>query len=116
MSNTHTSFYQETHTVFGHHDNKFLQWIFSIDHKRIEIMYGIVMFSFFAIAVLIALSMRLELFYPGQQIMGPQTYNEAFTLHGIIMIFIFIVPGIPATLGNFLLPLQLGARDVSFLE
>ena len=114
MSNTHTSFYQETHTVFGHHDNKFLQWIFSIDHKRIAIMYGVVMFSFFAIAVMIALAMRLELFLPGQQIMGPQTYNEAFTLHGIIMIFIFIVPGIPATLGNFLLPLQLGARDVSF--
>jgi len=114
MSNTHTSFYEETHTVFGHHKNKFLQWIFSIDHKRIAIMYGVVMFSFFAIAVIVALLIRLELFYPGQQIMGPQLYNQAFTLHGIIMIFIFIVPGIPATLGNFLLPLQLGARDVSF--
>lgn len=114
MSMTHTSFYDETHTIFGHHKNKFLQWIFSIDHKRIAIMYAIVMFSFFAIAVVIALLMRLELFSPGQQIMGPGMYNKAFTLHGIIMIFVFIVPGIPATLGNFLLPLQLGARDVSF--
>jgi len=114
MSDNYKSFYDETHTVFGHHKNKFLQWIFSIDHKRIGIMYAIVMFSFFAIAVLIGLAMRLELFSPGQQIMSAETYNQAFTLHGIIMIFIFIVPGIPATLGNFLLPLQIGARDVSF--
>ncbi|MDX1808244.1 MAG: cbb3-type cytochrome c oxidase subunit I [Sulfurospirillaceae bacterium] len=114
MSNTHTSFYHETHTVFGHHKNKFLQWIFSIDHKRISILYGVAMFTFFTAAVCIALLMRLELFSPGQQIMSPERYNQAFTLHGIIMIFLFIVPGIPATLGNFLLPLQLGARDVSF--
>ncbi|WP_298753251.1 cbb3-type cytochrome c oxidase subunit I [uncultured Arcobacter sp.] len=111
---TQKSFYDETHTVFGHHDNKILQWIFSIDHKRIAILYLAVMMAFFVTAIFIALSMRMELFSPGQQIMDPNTYNQAFTLHGTIMIFLFVVPGIPAVFGNFLLPLLIGARDVSF--
>jgi len=114
MNKVKTTFYDRTHTVFGHHENKFLQWIFSIDHKRIAILYAIVMFAFFAVAVMVALLMRLELFSPGQDFISPDTYNQAFTLHGVIMIFLFIIPGIPATIGNFLLPLQLGARDVSF--
>ena len=108
------SFYEETHTVFGHHDNKILQWIFSIDHKRIALLYLAVMMAFFIVAIFIALSMRMELFSPGQQIMEPNTYNQAFTLHGTIMIFLFVVPGIPAVFGNFLLPILIGARDVSF--
>ena len=61
MSNVHKSFYDETHTVFGHHKSKVLQWIFSIDHKRIALLYLFVMFAFFAVAVLTALVMRLEL-------------------------------------------------------
>lgn len=108
------SFYDETHTVFGHHDNKLLQWIFSIDHKRIAILYLIVMLFFFVIAVSVGVTMRLELFAPGQQFLEPDTYNQAFTLHGTIMIFLFVVPGIPAVFGNFLLPIMIGARDVSF--
>lgn len=108
------SFYDETHTVFGKHENKLFQWIFSIDHKRIAILYLIVMFSFFTVAMFTAFSMRLELFSPGQQIMDPDTYNQAFTLHGTIMIFLFVVPGIPATFGNFLIPLLIGAKDLSF--
>jgi cytochrome c oxidase subunit I len=108
------NFYEETHTVFGHHENKLFQWIFSIDHKRIAILYLIVMMSFFIVAILVALAMRIELFSVGQQIMEPKTYNQAFTLHGTIMIFLFVVPGIPAVFGNFLLPLLIGARDVSF--
>lgn len=108
------NFYEETHTVFGHHENKLFQWIFSVDHKRIAILYLIVMMFFFIIAILVALSMRMELFSVGQQIMEPKTYNQAFTLHGTIMIFLFVVPGIPAVFGNFLLPLLIGARDVSF--
>lgn len=111
---TQKSFYNETHTVFGHHENKILQWIFSIDHKRIALLYLAVMMAFFIVAIFIALSMRMELFSPGQQIMEPNTYNQAFTLHGTIMIFLFVVPGIPAVFGNFLLPLLIGARDVSF--
>lgn len=111
---THTSFYDKTHTVFGHHNSKILQWIFSIDHKRISLLYLFVMLGFFLVALCLALSMRLELLSPGQDIMSPGRYNQVFTMHGVIMIFLFIVPGIPAALGNFLLPLQIGARDVSF--
>jgi len=111
---TKKSFYDETHTVFGHHESKLLQWIFTIDHKRIALLYLVVMMAFFIIAIFVALSMRMELFAPGQQIMDPNTYNQAFTLHGVIMIFLFVIPGIPAVFGNFLLPLLIGARDVSF--
>lgn len=114
MNEKTLSFYDETHTVFGHHENKLLQWIFSIDHKRIAILYIIVMFFFFLIAISVGLTMRLELFYPGEQILSADRYNQAFTLHGTIMIFLFVVPGIPAVFGNFLLPLLIGARDVSF--
>ncbi|WP_345970517.1 cbb3-type cytochrome c oxidase subunit I [Sulfurimonas sp. HSL1-6] len=108
------SFYHETHTLFGHLRNPVLQWIFSIDHKRIGLMYMVLMFTLFFLAVGAALTMRAELFAPGAQFLEPQTYNELFTFHGVTMIFLFIVPGIPATLGNFLLPLMLGAHDVSF--
>lgn len=108
------SFYDETHTIFGHHDNKFLQWIFTLDHKRIGLLYMAVMFMFFFIAVATAFTMRLELFYPGGQILEPDTYNQAFTLHGVIMIFLFVVPGIPAVFGNIIMPLMIGAKDLSF--
>ncbi|MBN1299660.1 MAG: cytochrome c oxidase subunit I [Melioribacteraceae bacterium] len=89
-------------------------WIFSTDHKRIGLMYLSAISIFFSAAVIIALLMRLELIAPGKTIMEPQTYNSLFTLHGVIMIFLFIIPGIPAVFGNFFLPLQIGAKDVSF--
>ena len=108
------SFYDETHTVFGHHDSKILQWIFTLDHKRIGLLYMAVMFSFFFVAVATALTMRLELFSPGGQFLEPDTYNQAFTLHGVIMIFLFVVPGIPAVFGNIIMPLMIGAKDLSF--
>ena len=108
------SFYDETHTVFGHHDSKVLQWIFTLDHKRIGLLYMAVMFSFFFVAVATALTMRLELFSPGGQFLEPDTYNQAFTLHGVIMIFLFVVPGIPAVFGNIIMPLMIGAKDLSF--
>ena len=114
MNENTPSFYHETHTVFGHHENKILQWIFSVDHKRIAILYLIVMIGFFLLAMSIGFTMRMELFAPGEQILTPDQYNQAFTLHGTIMIFLFVVPGIPAIFGNFLLPLLIGARDVSF--
>jgi len=108
------SFYHETETVFGTHRNPFLQWIFTTDHKRIAILYMGVMFTLFFLAVSAALTMRAELFFPGPQFLKPETYNQLFTFHGVTMIFLFIVPGIAAALGNFILPLQLGARDLSF--
>lgn len=89
-------------------------WWMSIDHKRIGLMYLGSMILFFVVGGVAALLIRSELARPGRDIMGPETYNVMFTLHGAIMIFLFIVPGIPATLGNFLLPLMLGAKDVAF--
>lgn len=91
-----------------------LGWIFSTDHKRIGLLYMYSMFTFFTIGMILGILMRLELLTPGKTIMSAETYNSLFTLHGVIMIFLFIVPGIPAVLGNFMLPLQLGAQDVAF--
>ena len=89
-------------------------WLTTTDHKRIGLMYAVVMFAFFLVGMTLGLLIRLELIAPGQQFYGPKTYNTFFTLHGVIMIFLFIVPGIPAIFGNFILPLQLGAADVAF--
>ncbi|MBI5020408.1 MAG: cytochrome c oxidase subunit I [Ignavibacteriales bacterium] len=89
-------------------------WIFSTDHKRIGILYMVSMLVFFLTAVVLGVLMRLEMLTPGKTIMQPQTYNTFFTLHGIMMIFLFIIPGLPAVFGNFLLPLMIGAKDVFF--
>jgi len=89
-------------------------WLLSTDHKRIGIMYLAAMIVFFLTAVTFGFLMRLEMLTPGRTIMGPQMYNSLFTLHGVIMIFLFIIPGIPAVFGNFFLPIMLGAKDVAF--
>jgi cytochrome c oxidase subunit 1 len=107
-SSHHTSFYHEQGKYKG-----ILGWLMSTDHKRIGIMYGLALFSFFGLAVCAGLLMRLSLIAPGK-ILTAQTYNEVFTIHGIIMIFLFVIPGVPVVLGNFLLPLLIGARDVAF--
>jgi len=91
-----------------------LGWILSTDHKRIGILYLISMMFFFTVAVAFGFLMRLEMLTPGKTIMEPQTYNTLFTLHGIMMIFLFIIPGLPAVFGNFMLPLMIGAKDVFF--
>jgi cytochrome c oxidase subunit 1 len=89
-------------------------WIFSTDHKRIGLLYLWSTIIAFCIGALLGLLIRLELFAPGETIMGPQTYNATFTLHGVVMIFLFIIPSIPAAFGNLIMPIQIGARDVSF--
>ena len=89
-------------------------WIFSTDHKRIGLLYMYSIAIFFSAAVVIGLLMRLELIAPGKTIVQASTYNSLFTLHGVIMIFLFIIPGIPAVYGNFNLPLLIGADDVAF--
>ena len=91
-----------------------LSWILTTDHKRIGILYLITMTAFFLIAVGFGFVMRLEMLTPGNTIVQPQTYNTLFTLHGIIMIFLFIIPGLPAVFGNFMLPIMIGAKDVFF--
>jgi cytochrome c oxidase subunit I len=91
-----------------------LGWILSTDHKRIGILYAIAIFSFFMVGATFGFLMRLELIAPGRTIMDAQTYNSFFTLHGVIMIFLFVIPGIPAIFGNFFLPILIGAKDVAF--
>jgi len=92
----------------------FKSWVTTHDHKRIAMLYFYGVVGFFLVAVLLGLLMRFELIGPGEQIMDAQTYNSIFTLHGVIMIFLFIIPGIPAIFGNFFLPILLGADDVAF--
>ena len=94
--------------------SRILSWILSTDHKRIGILYGVSLATFFGVGILLGVLMRIEQLVPGPTIVEPDTYNALFTLHGVIMIFLFIIPGIPAIFGNFLLPLQIGARDVAF--
>ena len=89
-------------------------WLTTLDHKRIGIMYMITVFSFFLLGGIFALLIRIELFSIGETIMNSAVYNQIMTYHGAIMIFLVIIPGIPAFMGNFVLPLQLGAKDVAF--
>jgi cytochrome c oxidase subunit 1 len=89
-------------------------WILSTDHKRIGILYLIALITFFAVGVTFGFLIRLELLTPGKTIVEPQIYNEFFTLHGVIMIFLFVIPGLPAVFGNFFLPIMIGAKDVAF--
>ncbi len=89
-------------------------WLFTLDHKRIAVLYLITISVAFFLGGIFALLIRLELFEPGKQFFNAEQYNKLFTLHGAIMIFLFIIPSIPAILGNFVLPLQIGAKDVAF--
>ncbi|MBC7993992.1 MAG: cytochrome c oxidase subunit I [Rhizobacter sp.] len=96
------------------HDKGFLSWILTLDHKRIGVMYLASVLAAFALGGFFALLVRTELITPGRTIMNHDTFNQMFTLHGAIMVFLVIIPGIPAALGNIILPLQLGAKDVAF--
>lgn len=89
-------------------------WFFSLDHKRIGILYLYTTLASFLIGGIFALLVRLELFSPGQTIMDANTYNKVFTLHGAVMVFWFIIPAVPGILGNFLMPIMIGAKDVAF--
>jgi len=96
------------------HDKGVLSWIFTLDHKRIGVMYLCSVLFAFALGGFFALLVRTELLTPGKTIIDHDTYNQMFTLHGAIMVFLVIIPGIPAALGNIIMPLQLGAKDVAF--
>ncbi len=89
-------------------------WLLTTDHKRIAILYLISITFFFILGGLFAVMIRLELVTPEGDILLAETYNKFFTMHGIIMIFFFLVPSIPAVLGNFLVPIMIGAKDVAF--
>src|SRR4051812_35193025 len=94
-------------------------WLSTVDHKRIGIMYLVSVMGFFLVGGIFALLVRLSLLDPthtvfGHKLLDAETYNKVFTLHGMIMVFLFIIPSVPAALGNFVLPLMLGAKDVAF--
>jgi cytochrome c oxidase subunit I len=109
IAGEYVDFYKEK----GKHTG-ILSWLLTTDHKRIGILYLISLTFFFLVGATLGILMRLEMLTPGETIMGPQTYNTLFTLHGIIMIFLFVIPGIPPVFGNFFLPIQIGAKDVAF--
>jgi len=89
-------------------------WLLTTDHKRVGLLYLMAITGAFFVGGFFALGIRLELLTPAGDLMRPETYNKFFSMHGIIMVFFFLVPSIPAVLGNFLLPLMIGARDVAF--
>jgi cytochrome c oxidase subunit 1 len=89
-------------------------WLLTLDHKRIGLLYLGTITIMFVFGGVAAVLMRLNLIEPQGALVEPDTYNKLFSIHGIIMVFFFLVPSIPATLGNFLIPLMIGARDVAF--
>lgn len=115
ITTPHISGHADHHDVDYLHDGKGLKsWLTTVDHKRIGVMYlWSILFMFFLGGVF-AMMIRLELLTPKETIMSAETYNKVFTLHGAIMVFLFIIPSVPAALANFVLPLMLGAKDVAF--
>lgn len=101
-------------TNYLNHSRGIWSWLTSVDHKRIGLMYLFSILTFFVLGGLAALVVRLELAHVGRSFLEPRQYNVLFTIHGVLMVFLFIVPGIPATMGNFLIPLMIGAKDVAF--
>jgi cytochrome c oxidase subunit 1 len=97
-----------------------MSWVFTLDHKRIGVMYLCGILAFFLVGGLMAGAVRMELWDGTPNLLGgnlaqaQDNYNQAFTLHGAIMVFLFIIPSIPAALGNIFLPMMLGAKDVAF--
>src|SRR3954451_10832800 len=89
-------------------------WLLTTDHKRIAWLYVAAVTVFFFVGGFAALLMRLELMTPQGDLVNSETYNKLFTMHGIIMVWFFLIPSIPTTLGNFLIPLMLGAKDLAF--
>lgn len=96
------------------HESGIMSWLTTLDHKRIGLMYFWTVCLFFMIGGFFAIGLRLELLTPGEWFMSDDMYNRFMTLHGSVMVFMVIIPGIPAILGNFILPLQVGAHDVAF--
>src|SRR5262249_40919226 len=89
-------------------------WLLTRDHKRIAMLYLISITFFFMMGGIFAAGIRLELFTPKVDIWSADLYNKLFSMHGVIMVFFFLVPSIPATLGNFLMPIMVGTKDLAF--
>src|SRR6266576_10340 len=89
-------------------------WLLTRDHKRIGLLYLAAITLFFFIGGAFAVLIRLELATPAGDLEADQTYNKLFTMHGVMMVFFFLIPSIPAVLGNFLIPIMIGAKDLAF--
>src|SRR3989441_3300846 len=89
-------------------------WLLTTDHKRIALLYLVSITFFFFVGGAAATLIRLELMTPQGDLVQAETYNKLFTMHGIILIFFFLIPSIPAVLGNFLVPMMIGARGLAF--
>lgn len=89
-------------------------WLLTVDHKRIGLLYVFSITGFFLVGAIFALIMRLQLLEPYGLLVSPETYNKLFSMHGIIMVWFFLIPSIPNTLGNFLIPMMIGAKDLAF--
>src|SRR4029077_5206334 len=89
-------------------------WLLTADHKRIGLLYLFSILFYFTVAAIAAAMMRMELITPAGDMVTSETYNKLFTIHGTLMGWFFLIPSIPAVLGNFVIPMMLGARDVAF--
>lgn len=96
------------------HDYGIKSWLLTTDHKRIGLLYLISITAMFFVGGFFAMLIRLELLTPAGDLLQSDTYNRMFTMHGIVMVFLFLIPSIPATLGNFLVPMMIGAKDLAF--
>ncbi|GIK40967.1 MAG: cytochrome c oxidase subunit 1 [Chloroflexota bacterium] len=103
-----------SHEHYLNVDYSVKSWLLTTDHKRIALLYLVSISIFFALGGIYAMLIRLELMTPRADVMTGDMYNRVFTMHGFIMIFFFLVPSIPATMGNFLIPLMIGAKDLAF--
>lgn len=111
MSGAHSSPPGKNYLTTG---DGIMSWLTTLDHKRIGIMYLWSTLIAFFLGGLAAILVRLEHLTPQKTLLTADQYNQAFTLHGALMVFLFIIPAIPSALGNFLLPIQIGAKDVAF--
>ena len=97
-----------------HEKSTLWSWFFTIDHKRIALLYLASITAYFIIGAIAAGLIRLSLVVPNGQIFTNDTYNKLFTIHGVVMVWFFLIPSIPTTFGNFLIPLMIGAKDLAF--
>jgi cytochrome c oxidase subunit I len=95
-------------------ESSIASWLLTKDHKRIALLFFASVTAFFFVGGFAATLIRLNLIEPAGTLLGPDLYNRMFTMHGIVMVWFFLIPSIPATLGNFLVPLMIGARDLAF--
>src|SRR3546814_5111077 len=96
--------------------NRMIDWLTTRDHKRIAILYALAITGFFFLGGAAAVLIRIELVTPAGDLLSAEGYAKAFTIHGVIMVWFFLIPSIPATLGNFLLPLMIGDRKSTRLN